>query len=62
MTREGLILRPVEPEEIDPDQVWFWTPEWQAKEHGADEAIAAGRGTLYLSDEAFLASFDEFDE
>lgn len=27
----------------DPDQAWFWTPEWQAKEREADEDIKAGR-------------------
>ncbi len=30
--------------EIDPDQAWFWTPEWQEKEREADGDIAAGRG------------------
>ena len=28
---------------VPPDQLWFWTPEWQAKEKEADEDIAAGR-------------------
>src|SRR5438874_2174149 len=32
---------------IDPDQAWFWTPEWQAKEREADEDYAAGRYTTY---------------
>jgi hypothetical protein len=27
---------------IDPDQWWFWTPEWQAKERQADEDIRLG--------------------
>ncbi|MFH1563769.1 MAG: AbrB/MazE/SpoVT family DNA-binding domain-containing protein [Nitrospirota bacterium] len=27
---------------ISNDQSWFWTPEWQAKEREADEAIARG--------------------
>jgi len=27
---------------IDPDQAWFWTPEWQAKEREVDEEMAAG--------------------
>jgi len=27
---------------VDKDQEWFWTKEWQAKERGADEAIAKG--------------------
>lgn len=28
---------------IDPDQSWFWTPEWQTKEREADADLAAGR-------------------
>ena len=27
---------------ISKDQAWFYTPEWQAKEKEADEAIARG--------------------
>ncbi|HTE84853.1 MAG TPA: AbrB/MazE/SpoVT family DNA-binding domain-containing protein, partial [Dehalococcoidia bacterium] len=27
---------------IPRDQAWFWTPEWQAMEREADEAIARG--------------------
>ncbi|MGE0599753.1 MAG: AbrB family transcriptional regulator [Dehalococcoidia bacterium] len=39
--------------ELDPDQAWFWTEEWQKGEREADEDIAAGRVTRYLSDEDF---------
>ena len=53
ITDEGILLRPAE---IDPDQTWFWTPEWQAKEREADRAIAEGRFTRSYSDEEFLAS------
>ncbi len=28
---------------IPRDQLWYWTPEWQAKEREADEDLAAGR-------------------
>lgn len=48
--------------EIDPEQAWFWTPEWQAKEREADADIAAGRGTFYGSAEAFLDDLDEASE
>lgn len=27
---------------IPKDQLWFWTPEWQAKEREVDEALARG--------------------
>lgn len=41
------------------DQRWFWTAQWQAGEREADRDLAQGRGTLFLTDEAFLASLDE---
>ena len=61
MTRDGLVLYTIESEseEIDPDQAWFWTPEWQAKEREADEAIAAGDVQVFYSTEEFLASLGE---
>jgi hypothetical protein len=34
--------------ERDPDQAWFWTPEWQAGERQADEDLRTG-------------NFDDFD-
>ena len=43
-------------QERHPDQAWFWTPEWQRRERSADAQIAAGLGTRYDNDEAFLAS------
>jgi len=43
-----LVLR-----EIDPEQAWFWTPGWQAKEREADEDLAAGHFTRYESDQEF---------
>ncbi len=36
-------------EAIDPDQAWFWTPEWQAGEREADEDIANGHVETYSS-------------
>ena len=44
-------------DETDPDQAYFWTPEWQAAEREADEDIEAGRVERYRSKEAFLDSF-----
>lgn len=41
---------------IPRDQAWFWTPQWQAKEAEADAEAAAGEGTVYHSDEEFLAA------
>lgn len=51
--RGGLVLH-----EIDPEQAWFWRPEWLGKEREADEDLAAGRLTRYESDEEFLAALD----
>jgi len=45
--------------EIDPEQAWFWTPEWQEGEREADEDIAAGRVTRYDSDEEFLKYLED---
>ncbi len=55
----GVLLRGIIKGPIDPDQAWFWTPEWQAGEREADAEIAAGGGTRYHSDEEFLAALDE---
>jgi AbrB family looped-hinge helix DNA binding protein len=44
---------------IPDDQAWFWTPEWQAREHEADEALADGdHGTIFQSGEEFLEFLD----
>ena len=45
--------------QIDPDQLWFWRPEWQQKEREVDERLARGeRGTIQHSNEEFLAALD----
>jgi hypothetical protein len=44
---------------IDPDQSWFWTPEWQRKEHGAEADRSAGSADRFDSDEQFLGALDE---
>ena len=40
---------------IDPDQWWFWTPEWQAGEREADLEIKAGLGKTYESADDLIA-------
>jgi hypothetical protein len=47
------------PEQRDPDQEWFWSPEWQAGEREADDDIAAGRVEVFDSADEFLASFSD---
>ena len=41
---------------LNPDQIWFWTEEWQAGEREVDRQIAAGEGTVYYTDEEFEAA------
>ncbi|MBC7813858.1 MAG: hypothetical protein H7175_22070 [Burkholderiales bacterium] len=33
--------------EIDPEQLWFWTDEWQAGERQVDEDLKAGRYEVF---------------
>lgn len=39
----------------DPEQAWFWTPEWQAKEREADEDFKAGRFQSFANVEDLIA-------
>jgi len=41
------------------EQTYFWTPEWQAKEHAADLAIAEGRVQTFDQIEDMLTFLDE---
>jgi len=61
LTRDG---RPVaKVHAIDPDQAWFWTPEWQAKEREVDEEMAAGiPGRVFDSGEEFLTYLEALIE
>ena len=45
-------------EHLNPDQAWFWTEEWQAKEREADADEAAGRVTRFDTDGEFLAALE----
>jgi len=53
VTDEGVLLHA-----IDPDQAWFWTPEWQEGEREADAEIAAGNVERFDSGEEFLAAME----
>jgi hypothetical protein len=55
----AVLLGEISAGRIDPKQAWFWTREWQAKEHEADDDVAAGRALSYETDEEFLAALDE---
>lgn len=47
--------------EIDPEQAWYWTEEWQAGEREASADIAAGRVSSYDSIEEFLEEMEKDD-
>jgi hypothetical protein len=52
-------LKQVALRRIDPDQFWFWSREWQAKEREVEDSLARGEpGTVYESDESFLAALE----
>ena len=57
VTVGGLVL--VLPVDRDPDQSWFWTPEWLAGELAAEADKAAGRQQVFGSDDDFLAALSE---
>ena len=38
----------------DPDQAWFWTPEWQAGEREAADELARGEVETFDDGEEFL--------
>lgn len=43
---------------IPRDQLWFWTPEWQAMEKEADEDIKVGRVKSFSSVEDLVGSLE----
>jgi hypothetical protein len=55
----AILLEEITDGRIHPEQAWFWTQEWQAREREADEDLAAGRVTRFESDDEFLAELDE---
>jgi hypothetical protein len=55
----AILLEEIADGTIDPEQAWFWTREWQAKEREADDDLAAGRATTFKSDDEFLGALQE---
>lgn len=43
--------------DIDPEQAWFWTAEWQRGERQADEDIRRGRLSPPLKSPADLKKY-----
>lgn len=42
--------------EIDPDQAWVWTPEWQDRLRSSLSDLTAGRTERFSNDQDFLTS------
>lgn len=53
LTRHGRPVAVIQP--VDPDQAWYWTDEWQAKEREVDQSVPRGE---VLSGEEFLAHLE----
>jgi hypothetical protein len=51
----GVLLRGIISGPIDPDQAWFWPPEWQEGEREADADLAGGRANTFRSTNEFIA-------
>jgi hypothetical protein len=45
--------------ERDPDQSWFWTPEWQAGERQADEDLQTGNYEDFATMDDLIASLEQ---
>jgi len=54
ITADGILLRPQKL--IDATQAWFWNPEWQSGERGAEADREAGRLTEFATGEELLES------
>jgi hypothetical protein len=54
----GVLLRGIIKGPLDPDQAWFWTPEWQAGEREAEAELAEGSGVAYRSTDDFIAHLE----
>jgi hypothetical protein len=55
----AVLLRSMTTHRIDPDQAWFWTPEWLSGEREIDAARARGeRGEIFETDDAFLDALE----
>jgi hypothetical protein len=43
----------------EPDQAYYWTPLWQARETEADQDIRLGRYEVFETMDDFIASLDD---
>jgi hypothetical protein len=52
----AVLLRSLSDGRIDPDQTWFWTPDWLAGELEADRQGKTDPGEVYEDADAFKAA------
>ncbi len=52
----AVLLRSLSDGRIDPDQAWFWTPDWLAGELEADREARSSAGEVYKDADAFKAA------
>jgi len=52
----ALVLTRLVRGEIEPDQAWVWTPEWQDQLRSSLADLTAGRTKRFSNDEDFLTS------
>jgi len=52
----SLLIQRVMLDQLDPEQAWVWTSEWQGQLRQSLTDLSAGRTHRYDSDEDFLAS------
>lgn len=57
-TAEAYIEAWARQQERDPQQAWFWTPEWQAGEQHASAELAAGQSEYFDDEDSFLAALE----
>lgn len=52
----AVLLRSLSNSRIDPEQAWFWTPDWLSGELEADREAATDPGDVYEDADAFKAA------
>ncbi|MBN1812724.1 MAG: hypothetical protein JXA14_12880 [Anaerolineae bacterium] len=45
--------------EIDPDQMWYWTEQWQVQEREAEDDFRAGRYDEFATMDEFIGSLQD---
>ena len=54
VTDAGVLMQPKVEVLVDPEDAWFYSPEWQTTHGAAVAELDLGGGTVHKSDEDFL--------